>query len=810
MLNDIQITQIKRLLVAVLAVAGFVFAPASFAQSNESTLTNTFVKIIKSDTSRFPFVELDFAIVDKSGILKTPITVDQLGIVENSVEVPADFLSLDYLNDVDVSLSIVLDATTDEDDLADMKLMAKELIGHLTDTDQVEVLSIGNGVEIIAELGDPNDVVFESIDNIEGIERDLNFVLDGVAEAIWSLEEAPDQKRTVFLLTNREFEEGVISLSTLARSSRVANTTVYVFGLGDNETLESLSGISRATGGATYINTGVDGLVSQAVTLLATLRNAYRLSYVSSHSLPNDLTLEVTHTVSDGTVTGSTAAPVVSTKIGLGLPVVPEDGVSGLFKFVTQSNGEAPIEEVQIYIDDVQQETLYNAPFVYEVNTTLFGLGDHTFTAIARDTAGNYGRIDTPITFVQTPVTSARFSQSRYELGPNQAQELALEFDGEQQIETVAFFINDEFLQRFDSPPYSTQLTTEMLAQGEYELTAVIVDRLGRETRTHSRIEHITSVFQQRTVQLTLAGGAMALTALLSLLAINAILKRQKNIVQKPFVLDIANRSNVKSRYVVSVEDVASALRIKTQLNGQTLPQVSTELLSKQPRTATTAPVAQRPPAPTASQVAEPAVAEKEQANLAEKRERAMGANKAFGQVMGSVARLLPKRIGAPLKQLAAASREVSNLDRNAQRTTAQVNKLRGATPAAKTQQREQRVAPRPTAPARTSSSASVTAAAHAWQDYADWLVTPELMPGEAISLTLHMSRRKRVKDDQYGVRVVSIPLTKAPSLDKRKVSSFKAMIPSVPLSVRLLPIIVTLVAFLLFLVAFRYFVYVL
>ncbi len=780
------------------------FTPSNlFAQTETAGITNTFVKIINADTSRFPLVELDFAILNKQGLLKTPVTAADIGLIENSVPISNDFLTLDYLNNVPLAVSIVIDTTTSTEQLEDLSTLAEEVVSSLTAADQVEVLTIGNGVDTVAEFTDATTFDFAILDELEPVSASLNFSLTGVADAIKHLEAQTAQKRTVFLLTDNQIEEGTVSLSTLARSSRVANTSVYVFGLGAADELDSLAGISKSTGGATYLNTAVDGLSAQAATLLSTMRSAYRVSYVSSHDLPNDLAIEITHDVTDGTVAASTTAPVVSTRIGLGLPVIPEDGVSGVFKFATQSNGEAPIEKVQIYIDGALQETLYQAPFVYQVNTSLFELGDHTFTAIAEDSDGNYGRIDSPIRFIQTPVTSARFVQSRYELGPNQAIDLSLDYDENDEIETVAFFINEELLQLFDAPPYSAQLTTEMLAQGEYELTAVIVDSLGRETRAYSRIEHITSVFQQRLVQLSLAAGAMILTALLSFLAVNMIFKRQRRIVQKPFALAIANNSNVKSRYAVFVEDVGSALRIKTFLNGQALPLVSEEFKLSAVAPAPVA-VEQRPD-PVVDVV-------EETTTTASKTERASAMNKSVGRFASTLASLLPKSLSAPFRSIAATSRKVSNTERKVQTTSAKIEKLQGKQPTAANTRHSDRTTPKAAAPAALTRGAAQrpTAAQNVWANYSNWLVTPELAPGEEISLTLQMSRRKRVKDDQYGVRVSSIPLTKSPSERQEKVNTFKAMIPSVPLSIRLLPVIIVLLAVLLFLVALRYFLYLL
>ncbi len=819
MLSPISIR--RYLLLAVAFVLISIPPQLAFAQEDEGPVPKT-LQVLNADASAFPYVTVDFALSTKAGVLYSPIDWSQVVLSENDNAIDADYLNAAYINDVPLNVHIVVDTAANGEVALEL---AQTLVASTNLKDTVSVSTIGATLQPLPN--ETRSALQAGIENAEIATSDTQLALSAAFDlALQQLSPVDGARNVVLLISNNELETNPVSPPDIARSARSQNASGYILALEGGHSLSGLDIVATNARGGLVTNTTLGGLRQQSELLLASLRGAYRLQYVSGNATDDTLDIGIDYQLSDSFLQDSYVVPVSAPKIGLALPNVPADGVSGIFTFAAQTSGAAEIDFVEIYVDDQLVEVLHQAPFEIFVNTTQYGLGEHEFTAIARDMDGHYGRIDVPIEFVQTPPIDAYFDSSAYELGLNESVDLELIYDDAAQIEAVAFFVNDDLLQQFDAPPYRAQLTTDMLAGGHYTLTAVIKDAVGRETQVSSRIEFIDSVFQQRFVQLTIAVLGMLLSLLLGIWAYNLFSKRTKRLVHKRFALDIANQSNVKQRFAVSIKDVNDALRINTLLNGlplQTIADLFPKTAPVQARPVQSVPAQQsilndpqRQPQPVIRQStpqAQPATAG---LNLSDK----MAGVTAVGQFAGEVARVLPSSWGAPLRQASQATyRARSNVSR-AEQNQKRMKRLFGKTPRKPQKHNDLQNGTLTVAasgsvstPVQQATAATVQAQisqtpTHPWTDYTDWLITPELAPGETIALTVALARKKATADDVYGLRVTSLPFSKTPLAEEELVSSFKTVLPGISLGRRLLPLLVALSAIFLFVLALRQFVY--
>lgn len=664
------------------------------------------VTLTRLDDTRFPEITFEVSAVDQEGTPVTGLQAANLRISESGSPAAAELVSVEEIYNLPLNLVLVIDTGMAGGDLEQVKAAAHSLVAGLKPGDRLALLAYADQLQTLHGFDSPPAEALATLDGLKPGGK-LKALHDIAYEAVQlAAGAAPGARHAVLILTNDRRENAsqhtTQETSELARQFGVA---VLAASFGPGTAADNLLALAHASGGRWLHTPGSADLESRVKDLEAGLRLGYRITFRSGRRA-DDSRHPFELAITAGQATGQAGGQLQARSHPLeitppGLAAGPQTGV---LRLSSQVASPAPPVTLRYYLDGTLLAETQAAPYFFDLDTALFGPGEHTLALQAEDKAGNTGETALPLLIAGPPRLTLEVSAAELMSGDKVTVQASL--DSLLPIQAVEFFLDGKPLARLSSPPYQLEISFDATAApGEHTLSVRAINRLGQggeasrpvwllaptptpiptptPTPTPSPARNLPSLSRTNA---GLAAGVIGLLAATSsglLLAWQRRKRRRK--LRRTLGLELCNRGNIACAYQLRAEDPAKALHFQFQQHGQPLPLIALAA-APPPAVPASEPPAGKPKkaAPTAHP--EPTVAEKPAAGPAKKglRERFKGISARIGRastfttglvgILRLLGGLLPGRLGAPFKSMSASisqgQRQVTSVGRGASMTT--------------------------------------------------------------------------------------------------------------------------------------------
>jgi hypothetical protein len=538
-------------------------------------------------------------------------------------------------------------------------------------------------------------------------------------------------------VTNGADDSSGLALDQVIDLLSTQQTPVHFFGFGPAAPGASLlTAIAQISGGTSGTVSGAGDVAAPLQSMMLLLQQGYRIDYTSRMSADNSekpLVIRLATNPEARAAEGSlvaTARPVTVMIPG----ITAGETIAGGVNLTAQATTPAPIAsvvyrlngEILAEVDDLTANILWNSDTVEP--------GAYTLQVEVTDEVGNQGsssvnfRVVTPISLLVELAPAS----GPYRIGDRLQINMAVEsFTNDARVEV---FVDDELVGSDERPPYQVSFDTSELLPGsrnvrvearnrlDYVATALFELPLAAPPVTESTTGAVgaaadTSVGLPSGTATDGAGedrpiewgwwlwwgglSALGAAALLILASIARVLATTKQTEQlTPVRLTFANMGNAPSSYLLRGEDPANILKFQFSMNGTPLGTAPVARADQPafaavagPTLAQTPAVSQRPSQPPVSTVApahggaglDDEYAEDEQngSGLAQnlsgvggKIEEVSAVGRIIADLLLTVAYLLPRNIGSPLRMVAMQIRRGQMFTRRISTVRKQVDRL--------------------------------------------------------------------------------------------------------------------------------------
>jgi VWFA-related protein len=347
------------------------------------------VAITRIDYRGFPQVTVDVAVTGPDGSPVERLGDDNFRLFEEGKEgepVAGASLMVEQNDAQPLDVILALDVHTSDERLAQIQTAMGAFINGMGERDEIALLTFHDEAQVIQRFTGSREILQASLDGLtaQGTRSALD---DAVSEAV-ALADAHSASRTVIILVTDGGSETVA-----LDQAQASNVPVYVVGIGDQITIESLSDLARQTGGQFYAAQNTHEIADALQTIVWLLRQGYQVRYwsdIKPDGGTHELTVRVVTPRGVGEDRGHIEAQITQITVSL-MGVIEGQPVIGAFRLSTKVNAPAPVQSVTYRLDGEILAERREPPYTFAWDTAGLAPGDHILTVQVIDRVGNGG-----------------------------------------------------------------------------------------------------------------------------------------------------------------------------------------------------------------------------------------------------------------------------------------------------------------------------------------------------------------------------------------------------------------------------------
>lgn len=447
------------------------------------------VSIDHIENGQFPLLEVYASVTNAQGYPVKNLKNSDFSISEDNLPV-TDFEATPVQN-TQQALAIVLVMDTSGSmgtkpsptPLENAVEAAKAFVDSLSNQDQVALVGFADTPQVIQDFTGDKGRVKTSLDALTAAGN--TSLYDAIVEAVGLLKNRSERRILILITDGIDSSVGKFDFKTSIDEATRWSVPIYPIGFGSIDRNE-LEQIATLTGGTAQAQPNSADLQSALGVVLQVLREQYLIRYTSQ--LPADgknHQLEIS--IEDAAATQPFIA--LPSEITITLPFQDGDTIGGNVLFKPQVLAPAPLAELEILIDGSQLQNILSEPFEYAWDSTPTEPGQHEFTFIVTDKAGNVARSIIALN-IQPPVAVQI-------IAPTKGQELSgsttvsAKIDSLSGIAKVEYLIDNVSIQTLSSPPFDITVNWNEYPKGPHLLQVKATDVNGfssvREVVVHAR-----------------------------------------------------------------------------------------------------------------------------------------------------------------------------------------------------------------------------------------------------------------------------------------------------------------------------------
>ena len=448
----------------------------AFAAAAQSEIRS---EIDQIESANFPEVEALVSVYDEQGYVVKDVTPENFSATEDSQPVANLLAASIYEHPLEIVL--VIDASQSmgygekPTPIENINTMLKAFVASLAAADQVAVVSFSDQVVVLQNLTPDKNLVNLALDAIRL--KGNNKAYDGLMQAINLLQGR--SKRPVIILVSDSADAGA-SQATLDQVSSAAldhSIVIHpvVWGGAKANIWQPLAGVTHGE----FSRLGDSYPDARAIqtafnTIQASLpadRLQHTLKFTSSlpaDGLEHELLMRVDHLGRTIETVGHFLAPAGAVVVSL-----PDYStgqvIGGNVQFAPKIESPAPVDRLDILVDGQPLTSVSNPPYEYTWDATNIPFGEHEFSFVATDSAGNTGQTSLRLA-VQPPIEVAIINPVG---GANLGGPVVIEAQvtALSKVAQVEFLVDGKSVAILPAEPYQYTWNTLNASAGAHEIT---------------------------------------------------------------------------------------------------------------------------------------------------------------------------------------------------------------------------------------------------------------------------------------------------------------------------------------------------
>jgi len=440
------------------------------------------VSINYIDEDDFPLVEAYVSVTDVQGfpILGIPnssftISEDGLPISDFEIEQVQDSIQ-------PLAIAMVIDTSSSMGEpgfptsLQNVTDAVSRFLDSLSPNDQVAVVGFADTPYVVHDFTIDKGVLKGEINSL--MSGGSAAMYDGIIEAIYLLKDRPERKVLVLITDGRDSGLGHFDFALSMNEALRWNVPIFPIGIGQVDRFELMQ-MAALTGGLALFSPDSSNVQPLLNTILEKLLEQYLIRYMSAFPANGkEHSLSVT-VVDDGNISEASEKKFIAYPGTIQISYGVQDGqvIGGTVLLNPKMVTPAPVEKVEILLDDNLLYVIRTEPFEYAWDTTVVSSGLHEIVFIVTDKAGNVAKQAITIN-VQPPINLSI-------LNPLEGQEISglnkvvAEINALSGISEVEYSVDGNILQILTDPPYEILIDWDNYSNGTHWLQVKAVDFSG-------------------------------------------------------------------------------------------------------------------------------------------------------------------------------------------------------------------------------------------------------------------------------------------------------------------------------------------
>jgi VWFA-related protein len=447
------------------------------------------VRIDYLDNSKFPQVDAFVSVSDANGLPIKNLTQDAFTLTENGSLVSPESFEAIQNKEQPLSITLVMDTSGSMRGQGASAPMQKAIeaavsfVGQLSPADRVAVIKFSDQAEEIQILTEDKTLVTQAIQSLRP-EGQYTALYDAIIKGHNLLKSQSGRRIIVLITDGKDTGSGLFKSEDVMQELSTVSIPIYPMGFG-NVNGNELKKMAELTGGSAKILPSVSELSQSFDEILSSLREQYKIRYVSSFPADDkkhDLLAMVNY--GGGQEKAEYSFIAKSSSISVTLPdLQPSQTVGGLVKFSPVIDWiPTLIKNVEISMDGTPiQTTTTSGEFIYEWNSFTAPTGMHDFLIKVEDISGNMGQVSISLN-VQPPIIMDIISpQNGGSLsGTAQIKAKVTALNGIE-ISKVVFFVDNQEVATVPGNPAKTEYTAEWKTREarQYPIKVIAYDMAG-------------------------------------------------------------------------------------------------------------------------------------------------------------------------------------------------------------------------------------------------------------------------------------------------------------------------------------------
>jgi VWFA-related protein len=475
--------------VVIFLFALVVLPLANFRAFSQIQLDLTIDEIVDED---FPYVKAFVSLTDGQGYPVTGLQLDNFSILESG-KVPSD-MEVTPVYQKPIAIALVIDVSRSmgygpaPHSLDLIIQAANEFVDTLAPEDMVAVIAFSDDVTVVEKPTSDKSKVKAALNSLAPLENAaLN---DAILDSVVQIKNFSGQK--VILLFTDGPESGLSEYTFDQVLDEAVRQKVHVYSSGWRSSNQmELEKLAHLTNGSFYKLPGdLPDLAAFKMVFntvqnnLPALREQYMIKFTSSVTADrgeHTFVVKAVHLGGSAEDIGRFVAH--SADVTVSLPeLVDGQVIGGKVRFAPQVQAASPLAEMDLTIDGQVLASRITQPFEYILDSANVAPGEHTFTLVVRDTAGNAGehsislKIEPPLTIqITSPMNGASLSEETL---------ISAEVRGFSPITRVEFELDGSLIETVNVSPYEMLWNPATAPAGSHKVRAKVYDTSGYEA-TH-------------------------------------------------------------------------------------------------------------------------------------------------------------------------------------------------------------------------------------------------------------------------------------------------------------------------------------
>ena len=433
------------------------------------------LKIDQLDDSNFPNLTVYAAMLDSQGFPILGLDPSSFNISEDNT--PIKNVSIEPIENTDQPLAVVIaidvSGSMSGQPLTDAEEAARDFISKLQDKDLVGLVTYSDTVQVVSDLTTDHDAVYRKLDKLYASGETA--MRDAVVAATDLLKDR-SERTAIIVLTDGKDNKSIHTLDETINAAVRWMTPVYPIGFGSEINNETIEKLAQGTGGTSQALPDSSSLQSSFKAILSVLRNQYKITYLSN--LPADGTkhqLTISTEYKGGVYTAEQDFTARPGKVSIAFnDLQNEDVIRGEVKFAPVITTPGEITKFEVLMDGNLVKDVLKAPFELAWDTTQSEPGEHEFTFVAEDNAGNKGETTLSLVIKEPIIITITNPIKDEKLTGKQTIDFSV--DHKYDLSSLEVKVNDISLGEFDPSTTSVDWDTKKFQSGTYTISILAKD----------------------------------------------------------------------------------------------------------------------------------------------------------------------------------------------------------------------------------------------------------------------------------------------------------------------------------------------